>query len=412
MNNMTTPPKSITIAPLVEISIVLYLILRSGAAIVIAQGERSNFFDIGLIMFLLLYILIHRTQIHVEAILFIAFFVTLVSFTFFINNDSRPITYVVTASRLIVTLLIAQCLPFDKYRKYFVAIISTLAIFSLGFNLLQPFFSDYYTRAPVIILSYIHYHNWGVWLYRLDGSVRNTGIFWEPGAFQVFLNLALIFVLFDLEINKKLKLLSATALTLAVYTTYSTTGYIVLFLIFVAYLLAYHANNLSLSNIAIIIIGILIIILLFYIFVVQNPVISDKLNIEETLGNSFQSRINGLDLDLDLIKSSPITGVGSANYQKYQAEQPGYYDRVTRSTTSSTYTSIGAVFGLPIMFTFFFFQAKLIWHISLRKITPFIVVLAALVLMFSTEGFIRFLLFYILFWYGFLAESVIKTRKI
>lgn len=70
---------------------------------------------------------------------------------------------------------------------------------------------------------------------------RNSGMFWEPGAFQGYLNIAIAFILLLPEISKRnLKLL---ILCLAVITTKSTTGYLVLFVIIFYYILFLSRAN-------------------------------------------------------------------------------------------------------------------------------------------------------------------------
>lgn len=65
-----------------------------------------------------------------------------------------------------------------------------------------------------------------------DGFIgRNSGMFWEPGAFQGYIIIAIVLLLFNNEIkNKRIKFLVLVA---ALITTYSTTGYIVLGVIIV-----------------------------------------------------------------------------------------------------------------------------------------------------------------------------------
>lgn len=60
---------------------------------------------------------------------------------------------------------------------------------------------------------------------------RNQGLFWEPGAFQAFISIALLFELFS--ITPSFRRVSLFVIT--IITTYSTTGYIAILLCFFAY---------------------------------------------------------------------------------------------------------------------------------------------------------------------------------
>ena len=66
-----------------------------------------------------------------------------------------------------------------------------------------------------------------------EGS-RNSGMFWEPGAFACYICLAFLFYLGNIKMLFKEHLFKVVVILLALITTYSTTGYIVLFIIGVA----------------------------------------------------------------------------------------------------------------------------------------------------------------------------------
>lgn len=84
-----------------------------------------------------------------------------------------------------------------------------------------------------VAYGYSPFYTWGI-----NGIInhRNSGIFWEPGAFQGFLILAILIILFDTHKNnvknpfKKLLVFIVTLLT-----TQSTTGYVLLLLLFLSY---------------------------------------------------------------------------------------------------------------------------------------------------------------------------------
>ena len=71
------------------------------------------------------------------------------------------------------------------------------------------------------VFKYSFYHCWGYGI----GTTRNAGMFWEPGAFQCYINLALVILFFDKnkeEYNgKKFKLI---IFIITLLTTQSTTG--------------------------------------------------------------------------------------------------------------------------------------------------------------------------------------------
>ena len=107
-----------------------------------------------------------------------------------------------------------------------------------GISLICFFYNCYVGKLPGIVLderrsSIIVYTQ----IYGEYFLLRNAGMFWEPGSFQGFLNMALFFsMIIPTQKYMKIKLLLIVA---AILTTFSTTGYIAL--AFVAVL--YVANN-------------------------------------------------------------------------------------------------------------------------------------------------------------------------
>ena len=78
-------------------------------------------------------------------------------------------------------------------------------------------------------------------LYNLNSHglvFRNCGPFWEPGAFQGFVNLAIIIELLGNKVRDKKWNLRMSIFVVTIITTYSTGGYIVLALNFIYYLIS------------------------------------------------------------------------------------------------------------------------------------------------------------------------------
>ena len=74
-------------------------------------------------------------------------------------------------------------------------------------------------------------------------ALRNCGPFWEPGAYQGFLNLAITLLILTNNIRDKKFWINIAILIVTIITTFSTGGYIVLF--FNLLLLIYMEKNVS-----------------------------------------------------------------------------------------------------------------------------------------------------------------------
>ena len=79
--------------------------------------------------------------------------------------------------------------------------------------------------------GYSPYYTWG-----MNGMIipRNSGPFWEPGAFQGFINIGILFLLFNVDEGTiKNKLFYFIVFVFTLVTTKSATGYLTLLLIFI-----------------------------------------------------------------------------------------------------------------------------------------------------------------------------------
>jgi hypothetical protein len=137
--------------------------------------------------------------------------------------------------------------------------------------------------------------------------VRNQGIFWEPGVLQIFLNLLLFIVSF---IFKKRGLIFWLTL-LAILTTLSTTGLVVMFVqIVMSFRVQIRKNILFLP------VGALLIVLVYSI---TSANISDKLSGDGQY--SFQVRFFDLIQPIYMAYENPLTGVGLDDEQFMNTRQ-------------------------------------------------------------------------------------------
>lgn len=173
-------------------------------------------------------------------------------------------------------------------------------------------------------------------------QTRNWGPFWEPGAYQAFLNLALIFTLFIRKTNTKFKILSTIIFTIAVITTLSTTGYLAMFFIFIAYIFNKKKSSALHTLVKIMIVCFFFVSATYIVFRsgLFESVVIDKLQNEET--SRYQFVFYGIKAFLE----SPIIGNG--------AELSSVIVKLAGSDISRTNTFVAmfAIFGfIPGIYT-------------------------------------------------------------
>ena len=175
----------------------------------------------------------------------------LVIFVPIIFNDSFP-TYIAIIMQLGIGLFCASIIPPEVFKKKYIDIIVIFASISLvgfGISIIYPQIALFFPET--IGDSSVDYYNAGIYVFMkakgYSGFVltsRNAGICWEPGCYQMFLNIALLFLLDSrTKEYKKKYYFSLLILIVTIATTMSTTGLILLFLILVCYWKKWYSNK-------------------------------------------------------------------------------------------------------------------------------------------------------------------------
>jgi len=130
---------------------------------------------------------------------------------------------------------------------------------------------------------------------------RNSGMFWEPGAFGGYLNLAIFFMILSKQFwTEKIK---TVIIIIALLTTYSTTAYIVFF-----FLVIFFINGIDKYK------GLRIPLLFFFLIIAsyyyyQLDFLQEKLNWEADKGLSEEGRLNSYLRYADLLLDNILIGI-------------------------------------------------------------------------------------------------------
>ena len=176
-------------------------------------------------------------------------FIPWTSMTFFlmivplIFNDSLS-TYLAIVMQILIGMFCAMLIPIEEFVKKYIDVIVIFAAISLvafSIGLIYPTIAQSF---PLIIGSdSVDYYNAGVYVFMKFKSystftlmMRNAGICWEPGCYQCFLNIALLF-LCERERCKHQQYFHVKLfiLVITILTTVSTTGIIILALVLLFY---------------------------------------------------------------------------------------------------------------------------------------------------------------------------------
>lgn len=192
--------------------------------------------------FCLLYVLINKIKIqrYLLGVCCLLLLVSVLSCTF---NRDFGIKYIYEIVIVFIAILYVSIVGVSRFEIHFVDIVSFLAFFSLIVWALNIFFPSTLSLFPTfknvkeVPFKFCVFSNAYVSRdYTFIGYYRNYSIFREPGVYQIFLLLALL-MLFFLNPKTRNKYFKIVVITVAVVTTFSTAGYIVLALEYLIFLL-------------------------------------------------------------------------------------------------------------------------------------------------------------------------------
>ncbi len=371
--------------------LVFLTITASGVPIV--DHFLNDFYkDLFLIIILLINIFfsINKLNIIKADIIFFAIFIILIILHYLKFGN----LIIVASIGFIINITIAflNVKIIKNFSEIYIKIIYYISIISLLF-----YFSYITTGIKFgVQLNEISYHNF-FYHYKLEQLkyFRNCGPFWEPGAFAGYLVLALFLILKDLEkINKKIFLF----ISLALITTFSTTGFIAYFIVLIIMLLKkkiiYFDNSKFYGPIFVII----IITILGIYFYNEFDLLKNKINLQfeasqYQLKNYQSNRLGNFLYDIDFIKINPLYGL-SANIDIRNLYDPLASNIILNQ--GNALSGFTVRFGLIGILTILYYFTYSVFSSTKSYSISFVSLILICSLLFS-EKYLNFPLFYILF---------------
>ena len=231
-----------------------------------------------------------------------------------------------------------------------------------------------------------------------DSTIRLWGPFREPGVYQMYINLAMLFYI---KLNNKLSFKRAAVYILALFLTYSTTGYIVLLITLLYFV---FENDVAVNKwqkkllVFLIFLSLIIISLSTNLFTYDSFVFG-KLFDEDS--HSSVARFASIYGNFSIFSTSPIFGVGitklSDLFVNYCNNNYGIANTSNTATIMVQFAVFGFTYGTLWLLCFLSFFKSF----SNKTITAFCICLAGII-SFSGENITENILVYILLGYGLL----------
>lgn len=305
--------------------------------------------------------------------------------------------YIYECLMVFLAFFVCTVIPAAEFKRHFVNIVSFLALVSLVVFALRYLVPGIVSMFPTVVNTN-GYRYANLWLAVIPHDVayvtfRNYGIFREPGTYQGFLNLALLFYFDDTACHRFWK---ACVLLAALVVTFSTAGYLICAAII---LLSVFQRKIRLRarTVLIAIGGLTAAVLLIRNGIIEfDTAILKKLTISNS---STNSRLGSVLVDAYIGMHSPIWGNGF----EYVEQNFGIIARDVFSlwgmSNTNTVLKIFAVHGIIVMGLFLAgvigFCRK---HVGRREWIGYALILA---LILSNEDMIFNTCVYIIMMYGY-----------
>lgn len=318
-----------------------------------------------------------------ESALFLVFLYALYAFNGLYFNAWRTTYFIFPLG----TYLILSNFDFDNFKdKFFnivfiIAMLSVLAYFALTLNLISPVFS--HTTGDNHIwqfygFNFVDYYSWYV-------MHRHAGIFHEPGAYQIVLNVALLLKLGDfskVDFLEKKVVVKLVFIFTALYLTRSTNAYLAT----VVVLAIMFKDKIRENRRLLIPATVLFAFLLFH--VINSDVVVEKFSRKEDEGSSAYIRVSDMLACLRMFMEHPLVGVGTGD-MFFKLSR--LYGNLTSSNGVVAETARLGIFWPIIYFSYLFKGIKRVCTNRLH----FWVTVIVLIMLLSNEDMMGFPIAYV-----------------
>ena len=275
------------------------------------------------------------------------------------HDDSKLIVY--PCVTLLVAFLYVLLVPLDEFKSAFakiMVVVAALSVVVYGIYIILPGFIE---RFPLITnTSGNSAYNLFLVVVTPRHLYRAEGFFWEPGAFQTFINLAIPIVAFSNSFSHKRT--AICILYFALFLTFSTTAWLVGILNAFTILLGRKSNGKNrLVNLAIIL-SIMIPVLLVGVQLLPNTLGGATFGMEKiraflrgTSKNTFDSssvRFDSVYYPLFLFFKNPLTGAG---YSGMTDLSNIMLHNMLTCTPINYFAMYGVLYGSVIMLCFMYY---------------------------------------------------------
>lgn len=375
--------------------IVFSVILLSGS--LYYSTYYKNWLLAPFLLFLLIQSFINKNNINLS-LNRVLFSILIVTYSL-LNINAQTSSLIVLIICILCSILISGLIDFNQFSEIYIKIIKVFCITSWLYIVplkleLHSFLPDFYN---LVDLKYSNFIFFGIMrpdypegFDNIYYTSRNSGLFWEPGAYQIFINLAFYFQI----LNRSNSIKNIIIFGITILTCSSTMGIAVYALLLIVYIIENNLLNLKILIIftSLIIVGISL-----------NKDHIKKFEVGSNQHASTKSRYMDILLDKSLMENNLILGIGYSNLK--ERENEGYkifkddYDGELKPTGSNGITLLIAYLGVIIAPIIIFFLIRPTIHQEFNIASKFLLVFSCIG-MFSNQNMFTYILPWLLIIYG------------
>ncbi len=310
--------------------------------------------------------------------------------------------YIYRFAIMFCAFLLAMSNYKEKACKYYCSIMVFLSIWSFAVFAIANLLPGLLSRFPTIVnsqgFSYANAIFSVATKSKTYGVMRNHCIFREPGVYVVFLTIAFLFEI--LKGDPKTKTKHIIIFTVAMLTTMSTAGYIILAAIYI-YLILCNRDLKHKPAIVITICAAVLVLVTQTSLLQADSAMFSKFDTESNSYGSWFSRLSSLVENLRIAMNNPAFGVGRYSLYDIVLAKDGNYTAVDNTNTIMIgFAAYGIGFGLLLMWGCWKFIRKK------RKIIIFDALLFLILFMaLSNEDMGQNIIFYFIVLAGFFSRG-------
>lgn len=389
----------------------MFLLMAYSGNPFITNESYSNNILIIYFLSLLIFVLFEVDFNYVKKIIYFTVFsiIFIGVIVFFQQMLLGFVSYPGVFSFLIKMLIGLYTLIYYQHKKLdfldiYIKVISFLLVISIPFWILNQFeylgldIGSVIKRSQLLYTSFIDDPSF-------DLFVRNSGMFWEPGAHAGYLIVGLLFVALK---NRKFMFgpykNEVLIMSAGLLTTVSTTGFIAFGII----LVMFSIHNYGLANIVVLPVFLIIIgIAYFKLDFLKDKVESQFQDAVEMSDRDISAaRMGALKMDIQYMKSQPFTGNGFHIRTRYRLHPWITEDPLQGNGMSN----IMAVWGIPFFVIWLICLSVFAWKTSLSTVTTGATVFI-IVLILQGEQYINYPLFLSFFYMPFIYKNILSKES-